>query len=68
MLKSKGIETSINIINTKFQKNTSNGFQKKLDILIFIYHFINLLIYQKERNFNIKNKDRDWTQGTAYAA
>ena len=40
MLKSKGIETSINIINTKFQKNTLNTLEEKLDIPIFIDHYV----------------------------
>jgi hypothetical protein len=36
--------------------------------LTYLSLFIILLIYQKERNFNIKNKDRDWSQGTAHPA
>ena len=39
MLKSNRIETSINIINTKFQKNTLNTLEEKLDIPIFIDHY-----------------------------
>ena len=33
------IETSINIINKKFQKNTLNTLEEKLDIPIFIDHY-----------------------------
>ena len=39
MLKSNRIETSINIINTNFQKNTLNTLEEKLDIPIFIDHY-----------------------------
>ena len=46
MLKSNRIQTSINIINTKFQKNTLKTLGDKLDIPIFIA----IMLVKKDKN------------------
>ena len=46
MSNSNLIDTSINIINTKFKKNTLNISQEKLDIPIFIA----IMMVKKDKN------------------